>query len=303
MELFLQLLTIGLLLSLLLALAILLPEDSAGEKKHARSCNDHVTEKSVSVTPEPKLGVEPKNRGSESEGVVEVVEKIVQGDDDNINKSEPVIEKLEIHESVCEGCDCESPKVENLVDDSHKKERLREIEFEKNGNDFVKDLEDDWEWEGIERTELEKDFGAAVAFVGSSYNADRVSSLGSELKVHLYGLHKIATQGPCYEPQPMALKLSARAKWNAWQRLGNMSPEMAMEEYISVLSGSIPESMQDDFVGDHKHVLEEVEAFRKLASDLKTFPPMQPGAVDERKLEIKTCLEGLDVNAFGVQTP
>jgi hypothetical protein len=34
--------------------------------------------------------------------------------------------------------------------------------------------------------------------------------------------------------------------------------------------------------GDHKHVLEEVEAFRKLASDLKTFPPMQPGAVDER---------------------
>lgn len=128
---------------------------------------------------------------------------------------------------------------DNLVDGSLKREKLSEIELEavkvetdstkdvlvygrdegseydKNGDDGVRDklfdLEDDWE--GIERTELEKVFGAAVVFVGSANNADLISTLGSDVKTQLYGLHKIATQGPCHEPQPMALKLSARAKW------------------------------------------------------------------------------------------
>lgn len=266
----------------------------------------------VSVKSVPKLEVEPKIR-------VGLVEKI----DDNKSLSETEVlvqEKLGIQES--EGCDCESPKEDDngrevvkivevgerpvvgdtVFDKSPRKEKLREIEFDKNGGDKLIELEDDWEWEGIERTELEKVFGAAVAFVGSVDNADRVSSLGSNLKMQLYGLHKIATQGPCHEPQPMALKLSARAKWNAWQQLGNMSPEMAMELYISLLSGSIPGWMQDDFVGDHEHVLAEVEVFKKLASDLKSLLPIKPGAVDERKMEIKPCFEGLDVNAFGVQT-
>ncbi|KAK9097214.1 hypothetical protein Sjap_022711 [Stephania japonica] len=35
--------------------------------------------------------------------------------------------------------------------------------------------------------------------------------------------------------------VAARAKWNAWQKLGNMSPEVAMEQYISILSEGIPE--------------------------------------------------------------
>lgn len=84
-----------------------------------------------------------------------------------------------------------------------------------NGVDDVKQelLDDEDDWEGIERTELERLFGAAVAFVGSQSNADRISVLSNELKMKLYGLHMIATQGPCLEPQPMALKVSARAKW------------------------------------------------------------------------------------------
>lgn len=28
---------------------------------------------------------------------------------------------------------------------------------------------------------------------------------------------------------------------NAWQSLGNMNPEVAMEQYVTLLSGSIPE--------------------------------------------------------------
>ncbi|KAE9606807.1 putative FERM/acyl-CoA-binding protein, 3-helical bundle [Lupinus albus] len=102
-------------------------------------------------------------------------------------------------------------------------------------------IEDDWE--GIERSELEKCFGAAVVFVGSKSYANRVADLSNDVKLKLYGYHRIATNGPCSEPQPMALKFSARAKWNAWQQLGNMRPELAMEQYISLLSESVPDWM------------------------------------------------------------
>ncbi|CAH9069226.1 unnamed protein product [Cuscuta europaea] len=57
--------------------------------------------------------------------------------------------------------------------------------------------------------------------------------------MQLYGLHKVATEGPCCTPQPMAFKLSARAKWNAWQKLGDISQDEAMEQYIALLSRSI----------------------------------------------------------------
>nr|XP_027074719.1 acyl-CoA-binding domain-containing protein 3-like [Coffea arabica] len=94
------------------------------------------------------------------------------------------------------------------------------------------------DWEGIERSELEKHFDAAVAFVGSKGNADRIDG---NTRMQLYGLHRVAMEGPCHGPQPTALKVSARAKWNAWQKLGDMSSERAMERYMALLSASIPE--------------------------------------------------------------
>ncbi|QHN82868.1 Acyl-CoA-binding domain-containing protein [Arachis hypogaea] len=96
----------------------------------------------------------------------------------------------------------------------------------------VEPFDDDDGWEGIERSELEKEFISASEFVvGGGGNG-----LGRDVLMELYGLHKVATEGPCHEPQPMPLKLNARAKWNAWQKLGNMTPDAAMEKYISVLS-------------------------------------------------------------------
>nr|GLL18281.1 acyl-CoA-binding domain-containing protein 3-like isoform X2 [Ipomoea trifida] len=71
-------------------------------------------------------------------------------------------------------------------------------------------------------------------------NNDALSNLGSELQMQLYALQKTAMEGPCYKPQPMAFKVSARAKWNAWQRMGSMSSEAAMEQYIKLLSDTVP---------------------------------------------------------------
>ncbi|KAG4169263.1 hypothetical protein ERO13_A12G074800v2 [Gossypium hirsutum] len=139
---------------------------------------------------------------------------------------------------------------------------------------------DDDDWEGIERTELEKDFGAAVSFLVQKSNADQVLKLGNDLKMQLYGLHKIATQGPCHEPQPMPFKLSARAKWNAWKKLGNMSPEAAMELYITLVSRSIPGWLQPDICGDGKQDYVDAKASSKRPLDVKKMAVNQAIDVD-----------------------
>ncbi|RWW11607.1 hypothetical protein GW17_00024776 [Ensete ventricosum] len=81
---------------------------------------------------------------------------------------------------------------------------------EEKGTSFL-DGEDDWE--GIERSELEKLFGEATEFVHIKKGGDAVLKLKNEAQMQLYGLHKIATEGPCNAQQPMALRVSARSKW------------------------------------------------------------------------------------------
>ncbi|CAL9243378.1 unnamed protein product [Arabidopsis halleri] len=100
--------------------------------------------------------------------------------------------------------------------------------------------EDDDDWEGVESTELDEAFSAATAFVAAAAS-DRLSQkVSNELQLQLYGLYKIATEGPCTAPQPSALKMAARAKWQAWQKLGAMPPEEAMEKYIELVTQLYP---------------------------------------------------------------
>ncbi|AQK47323.1 Acyl-CoA-binding domain-containing protein 4 [Zea mays] len=96
----------------------------------------------------------------------------------------------------------------------------------------------DSDWEGVESTELDEEFSAASAFVAAS--AASGTSVPEEAQLRLYGLYKIATEGPCTGPQPSALKLKARAKWNAWHKLGAMPTEEAMQEYITIVQELFP---------------------------------------------------------------
>lgn len=97
-----------------------------------------------------------------------------------------------------------SSEIEVSVVDSSVKEN------DDHNHDHVDDDDDD-DWEGIERSELEKEFMAATEFANGEDN--RLGIVGSNVQMELYGLHKIATEGPCREPQPIPLKISARAKW------------------------------------------------------------------------------------------
>ncbi|XP_010688386.2 acyl-CoA-binding domain-containing protein 3 [Beta vulgaris subsp. vulgaris] len=132
-----------------------------------------------------------------------------------------------------------------VVDDESNGENSSKGEI--SGREFDRDegvLSDDEEWEGIERSELEKKFARAINFVECKNKEGRFSKADNDVMMQLYGFQKVAMEGQCHEPQPMALKLSARAKWNAWQRLGNMTQEDAMNQYISLLSDNIPEWME-----------------------------------------------------------
>ncbi|KAL0920703.1 hypothetical protein M5K25_009865 [Dendrobium thyrsiflorum] len=124
----------------------------------------------------------------------------------------------------------------HVVGTEIKMERGNEGEGEEEGSL----LHGEDEWEGIEKSEVEKLFGVATEYVRSESGAVALARLSSDVQLELYGLNKIATEGPCFESQPLPLNFSARAKWQAWQRLGNMSPEVAMEHYISLLSNNIP---------------------------------------------------------------
>jgi diazepam-binding inhibitor (GABA receptor modulating acyl-CoA-binding protein) len=48
----------------------------------------------------------------------------------------------------------------------------------------------------------------------------------------LYGLYKQATQGDCNIPQPWAVQIEARAKWDAWNKYNGMIRMNAMRNYI-----------------------------------------------------------------------
>ncbi|KAK1433435.1 hypothetical protein QVD17_10345 [Tagetes erecta] len=114
---------------------------------------------------------------------------------------------------------------------------IDEAEKEKEGLISEEDDSSDDDWEGVERSDLEKVFVTAADYCKVD---DNLQSLESDIQMQLYALHKVATEGPCHEAQPMALKVSARAKWNSWQKLGNMNPDVAMEKYIALVSELAP---------------------------------------------------------------
>lgn len=95
----------------------------------------------------------------------------------------------------------------NFAKEGTEEVKTAEIEVEKGSF-----LNDEDEWEGIERSELEKRFGALVSMVASE-SGNVLEKIGSDVQMQLYGLHKVATEGPCHQPQPSVLKVSSRAKW------------------------------------------------------------------------------------------
>ncbi|CAH8275524.1 unnamed protein product [Arabidopsis lyrata] len=175
-------------------------------------------ESTASFSPENVVAEEIKSQGQEEStelGRSACVEKEEGGGDVVVAESE----ELRVEES--------SDTVEESETEAENEEKT----------DLTIEEDDDDDWEGIERSELEKAFAAAAKLMEES---GKVEEIGAEARMELFGLHKIATEGSCRETQPMAVMVTARAKWNAWQKLGNMSQEEAMEQYLALVSKEIP---------------------------------------------------------------
>ncbi|KAJ0966727.1 hypothetical protein J5N97_023644 [Dioscorea zingiberensis] len=152
---------------------------------------------------------------------------------------------------------------------------------------------DDDDWEGIESTELDEAFSAASAFVAATA-ADRMAlKVSNELQLQLYGLYKIATEGPCTAPQPSAIKITARAKWNAWQKLGAMSPEEAMEKYIMMVTELYP-TWAD---GSSSKDKDEGAVSSASSSDKRQMGPVFSSFVHEEEFDCDLKLDAIHVSA------
>ncbi|PON91087.1 Acyl-CoA-binding protein, ACBP [Trema orientale] len=178
------------------------------------------------------------------------------------------------------------------------KDEANEVELRGIGDDD--DVDDD-DWEGIERNELEKDFAAAVKFVESRAEdgGGRLAEAGRDVHMELYGLRKVVMEGPCHEAQPLALDLAAQAKWNSWQRLGNLSPEMAMEQYITILSDKVPGWMEDHFAGEDKQKSSKEEMPNTVAADFSTLLHHPQSSTNERERELESGAEPERVDFTG----
>lgn len=73
-----------------------------------------------------------------------------------------------------------------------------------------------------------------------------VNQLDANTLLEFYGLYKQATVGACNTSKPGIFSVNARAKWNAWNDLGSMSKECAMQKYITKLNGIEPDWNQTD---------------------------------------------------------
>ncbi|XP_057889992.1 enoyl-CoA delta isomerase 2 isoform X1 [Melospiza georgiana] len=62
---------------------------------------------------------------------------------------------------------------------------------------------------------------------------------GNEVKLKLYALFKQATEGPCNAPKPGMLDFVKKAKWDAWNSLGNLSQDDARQKYADLVSSLV----------------------------------------------------------------
>ena len=59
---------------------------------------------------------------------------------------------------------------------------------------------------------------------------------GNEAKLKMYALFKQATSGKVTSKRPGMMDFVARAKWDAWNSLGDMSQEEAQKAYVGLIN-------------------------------------------------------------------
>jgi len=89
-----------------------------------------------------------------------------------------------------------------------------------------------------EMGELELMFDRATSFVAKELS----TKLSSPELLTLYGRYKQATEGTCTSDRPSGwFDAKSKQKWDAWNSLGDMDRETAMQEYLDLVFKFSPE--------------------------------------------------------------
>lgn len=85
---------------------------------------------------------------------------------------------------------------------------------------------------------LEEQFNAAAERIKTEKPSDGKDK-STEDKLKVYSLYKQATVGDVTGSQPWAVKIEARAKWDAWAAHKGKSKDDAMTEYIAEVEAQL----------------------------------------------------------------
>ncbi|GFO00131.1 acyl-CoA-binding domain-containing protein 6-like [Plakobranchus ocellatus] len=83
----------------------------------------------------------------------------------------------------------------------------------------------------LEFDDLEDVFRSATKYVRQISG-----KLETEKLLYFYGRYKQASEGKCNTAKPSFFDFQGKSKWDAWNKLGDMSKTQAMMEYVSLLS-------------------------------------------------------------------
>ncbi|XP_059062516.1 acyl-CoA-binding domain-containing protein 5 isoform X1 [Achroia grisella] len=108
---------------------------------------------------------------------------------------------------------------------------------------------------------LEEKFNAAVNVIRSLPKSGSYQP-SNELMLRFYSYFKQATDGPCDKPKPGFWDVVNRAKWESWNKLGNMTKDEAMQAYVDELH-KIVETMSYS---------SDVASFLSVDDDSQGFP-------------------------------
>lgn len=192
-------------------LAALSPGNVIAKEMIVRDEDEGREETSGEVGDERQELIESTAEAESTASVVQenmIAEEIInRGHEEELSSAEGVSSCVERGEVVV--TESEEVRVEES-NSGEKSEDKMEFSIEEQVELSIEEDDDDDDWEGIEKSELEITFSAASNLLEQSGKGEEITA---EAKMELYGLHKIATEGSCREAQPMAIMLSARAKW------------------------------------------------------------------------------------------
>lgn len=72
-------------------------------------------------------------------------------------------------------------------------------------------------------------------YINKKYNILGAYQPSNDTMLRFYSYYKQATEGPCQQSKPAFWEIVKKAKWDAWNRLGNMSRTEAMNNYVEEL--------------------------------------------------------------------